>query len=98
MIARVQDSRGRWNSLDCLLAFGWCGSAVAGGFLLDKFGFDLTFIITASAQVGLRQHSAARLWPLWHLFVWQWHAWHAGHPVRASRTAHNQVVLACMPA
>lgn len=45
-----KDSRGRWNSLDCLLAFGWCGSAVAGGFLLDTYGFDLTFIITASAQ------------------------------------------------
>lgn len=49
----LQESRGRWNSLDCLLAFGWCGSAVVGGFLLDKFGFDLTFIITASAQVSL---------------------------------------------
>lgn len=49
-----KDSRGRWNSLDCLLAFGWCGSAVVGGFLLDRYGFDLTFIITASAQVWPR--------------------------------------------
>jgi hypothetical protein len=57
----LQESRGRWNSLDCLLAFGWCGSAVVGGFLLDKFGFDLTFIITASAQVRLA--SAAPLQP-----------------------------------
>lgn len=44
--------RGRWNSLDSILAFGWCGSAVAGGFLLDAFGFDLTFLITAFFQVS----------------------------------------------
>ena len=34
-----KEARGRWNSLDSVLAFGWCGSAVAGGFLLDAFGF-----------------------------------------------------------
>ena len=59
----LQESRGRWNSLDCLLAFGWCGSAVVGGFLLDRFGFDLTFIITASAQVCLAVQQAAPLLP-----------------------------------
>ena len=49
----LQDVRGRWNSLDSILAFGWCGSAVAGGFLLDAFGFDLTFLITAFFQVRI---------------------------------------------
>lgn len=48
----VQETRGRWNSLDSVLAFGWCGSAVAGGFLLDAYGFDSTFCITATFQVG----------------------------------------------
>lgn len=49
-----QRQRGRWNSLNSVLAFGWCGSAVLGGFLLDAFDFDLTFLITAFFQVGAR--------------------------------------------
>lgn len=49
-----KETRGRWNSLDSVLAFGWCGSAVAGGFLLDAYGFDSTFCITATFQaVGM---------------------------------------------
>lgn len=49
-----KESRGRWNSLDSVLAFGWCGSAVAGGFLIDAYGFDATFCITATFQaVGM---------------------------------------------
>lgn len=54
LVSMMQDVRGRWNSLDSILAFGWCGSAVAGGFLLDAFGFDLTFLITAFFQVRIK--------------------------------------------
>ena len=48
-----QSQRGRCNSLNSVLAFGWCGSAVLGGFLLDAFDFDLTFLVTAFFQVGI---------------------------------------------
>ncbi len=33
------------------MQLGWSGSAVLGGFLLDRYSFDGTFLITASVQV-----------------------------------------------
>lgn len=46
----VQESRARWNSLDGVLIFGWSGSAFVGGILVDKYGFDITFCLTAVMQ------------------------------------------------
>ena len=46
----VQESRARWNSLDGVLIFGWSGSAFVGGILVDKYGFDVTFCLTAAMQ------------------------------------------------
>jgi len=46
----LQETRGRWNSTDNVMQLGWSGSAVLGGFLLDRYSFDGTFLITASVQ------------------------------------------------
>ena len=32
------------------MMFGWSGSAVVGGFLIDSYGFRITFLITAAMQ------------------------------------------------
>ena len=48
----LQDTRGRWSSIDTVLHLGWSVSAVAGGFLLDRFSFAGVFLATASIQVG----------------------------------------------
>ena len=45
-----QESRARWNSIDGVLIFGWSGSALLGGVLIDRYGFDVTFCITAVMQ------------------------------------------------
>jgi hypothetical protein len=44
--------RARWNSLDSLFVFGWSGSAMAGGFLIARYGFDSSFLITAFMQLA----------------------------------------------
>ena len=46
----LQKERAKWNSLDSVVVFGWSGSAVLGGVLVDKCGFDITFCITAAMQ------------------------------------------------
>lgn len=46
----LQESRARWNSLDGVLIAGWSGSALVGGILVDKYGFDFTFCMTALMQ------------------------------------------------
>lgn len=33
-----------------MLIFGWSGSAFVGGILVDKYGFDITFCLTAIMQ------------------------------------------------
>ena len=50
-------SRGKWNAVDGVTRFGWSGSAVLGGYLVDRGGYSLTFVITA-----LMQLLAAALW------------------------------------
>ena len=44
-------SRGRWNALDGVTRFGWSGSAVLGGYLVDRGGYALTFVVTAATQL-----------------------------------------------
>jgi len=42
--------RAKWNSLESLNVFSWSGSAMLGGLLIDRFGYNVTFLITASLQ------------------------------------------------
>ncbi|GMH65988.1 hypothetical protein TL16_g12906 [Triparma laevis f. inornata] len=42
--------RARWKSLESVSQFGWCGSAVLGGLLADRFDYTFTFLITAIVQ------------------------------------------------
>ena len=70
MDATPRSRRGRWSAADSITAFGWSGSALLGGVLLDEHGYGSTFYITAGMQamgclplVGLlylvQDHSAA---------------------------------------
>lgn len=34
-----RDTRARWKSLESVTAFGWCGSAVIGGALADRYSY-----------------------------------------------------------
>lgn len=34
-----RDKRARWKSLESVTAFGWCGSAVIGGALADRYDY-----------------------------------------------------------
>ena len=45
-----QKRRGRWKSLESVAQFGWAGSAILGGFLIDRHDYAFTFVITASIQ------------------------------------------------
>ena len=42
--------RGKCNAMDSITMFGWSGSAVVGGFLVDKGGYGATFGATAALQ------------------------------------------------
>ena len=42
--------RAKWQSLQAVTGFGWSGSAVLGGLLVDHYGFDICFICTAGVQ------------------------------------------------
>jgi len=43
-------TRARWNSIDSITRFGWSGSAVLGGYLVDHYSYSVTFTITAIMQ------------------------------------------------
>ncbi len=47
-----QGQRGRWNSLDSVTRFGWSGSAVVGGWVVDHFNYGWSFLITAVIQTA----------------------------------------------
>lgn len=42
--------RARWNAFESINLFSWSGSAVLGGFLIEKKGFRATFAYTAALQ------------------------------------------------
>jgi len=44
-------TRARWNSIDSITRFGWSGSAVVGGYLVDRYSYTVTFTLTAIMQV-----------------------------------------------
>src|SRR5690606_4195158 len=39
--------RGYWSAFESLTRFGWSGSAVVGGMLMDKYGYGITFMATS---------------------------------------------------
>lgn len=51
--------RGRWKSLESVSTFGWCGSSVLGGYLVDHQGYTAAFFVTAVIQTG-----AVAIWVL----------------------------------
>jgi MFS family permease len=47
-----KEERARWNAAESINRFGWSGSAVLGGHLVDRYGYRLTFLITAGLQLS----------------------------------------------
>jgi len=47
-----KNTRARWKSLESVSQFGWCGSALAGGLLADRYGYAKTFAITICLQTA----------------------------------------------
>jgi len=43
-----KNQRGRWNALQSLNVFSWAGSAVIGGYLIDKVGFAGIYCTTGT--------------------------------------------------
>lgn len=46
-----KEQRGRWSALEAINAATWSGSAMLGGYLIDRYGIVQNFIITAALQV-----------------------------------------------
>ena len=46
-----ENERARWNSLDSIMAFGWAGSAAAGGVIADRWAYTSAFAITSCIHV-----------------------------------------------
>ena len=46
-----KEERARWNAAESINRFGWSGSAVLGGHLVDLYGYRFTFLITAGLQL-----------------------------------------------
>eukprot|EP00038_Savillea_parva_P007323 m.169300 g.169300 ORF g.169300 m.169300 type:complete len:624 (-) comp13085_c0_seq1:115-1986(-) len=46
-----KSTRGRWNSLDSVTRFGWSGSAVLGGYIIDRWDYGASFLATAIMQI-----------------------------------------------
>merc|ERR1739848_42672 len=46
-----KEYRARWNTLESISSFGWSGSALLGGKLVQAYDYEITFAITASIQL-----------------------------------------------
>merc|ERR1712032_1600220 len=53
--------RARWKALDTVAAVGFSSSAALGGYLIDQYGYGLTFVLTGCFQ--------ATVMPLWILLT-----------------------------
>ena len=42
----------RWLALESITELNWCGSALVGGILADRYGYASTFLITAAMQLA----------------------------------------------
>jgi hypothetical protein len=58
-----KSTRGRWNSLDSVTRFGWSGSAVLGGYIIDRWDYGASFLATAVSQVCLAHHNVTAVHP-----------------------------------
>jgi len=47
-----KEYRARWNTLESIASFGWSGSALLGGKLVQEHGYQTTFVITAGLQLA----------------------------------------------
>ena len=45
-------SRARWKALSSISTFGWTGSALVGGVMVDATDYSTTFLITAALQAA----------------------------------------------
>lgn len=43
--------RGRVNAVDSVRSFSWSGSAALGGWLIEKYGYKSTFLMTAGIKM-----------------------------------------------
>ncbi|KAF0688397.1 hypothetical protein As57867_019908, partial [Aphanomyces stellatus] len=39
--------RGRWNALESLTLFGFCGTSIVGGYLVELYGYRFCFLVTS---------------------------------------------------
>lgn len=46
----AKENRAKWSSLDALTRVGWSGSAALGGWILDTYGWGMTFEATSALQ------------------------------------------------
>jgi len=46
-----KSERARWNSFEAVNMFGWSGSAAVGGFIIERYGYSIMFVITACMQI-----------------------------------------------
>lgn len=44
--------RGKVNAIDSVRTFSWSGSAALGGMLIERYGFQTTFLITAAIKTA----------------------------------------------
>lgn len=47
----TKKTRGRWNSLESVTRLSWNGSAFLGGIIVDRYGYRVTFILTATLYI-----------------------------------------------
>ena len=43
--------RARWRAMESVTELNWCGSALVGGILADRYSYASTFLITAAMQL-----------------------------------------------
>ncbi|KAJ8601042.1 hypothetical protein CTAYLR_004486 [Chrysophaeum taylorii] len=43
-------TRARWNAAESVNFFSWSGSAILGGYMIERRGYGFTFIVTAALQ------------------------------------------------
>jgi hypothetical protein len=51
LISLQASQRIRWNSLEAINQASWAGSAVFGGFIIDRYGMTFNFVTTITMQV-----------------------------------------------
>ncbi|RQM29691.1 hypothetical protein B5M09_011912 [Aphanomyces astaci] len=43
----AKEWRGRWNALESLTMFCFCGTSVVGGYLVEAYGYRYCFFVTS---------------------------------------------------